>query len=53
MLICAINPDAQETVGLAHVRAGVNAARKGWLTKENVLNTRSLKEVERFFAARR
>ena len=52
-LICAINPDAHETGGLAHVRAGVNAARKGWLTKENVLNTRSLKEVERFFAARR
>jgi DNA polymerase (family 10) len=52
-LVCAINPDAHETGGLAHVRAGVNAARKGWLTKDNVLNTRSLKEVERFFASRR
>jgi DNA polymerase (family 10) len=52
-LVCAINPDAHDTAGLAHVRAGVNAARKGWLTKENVLNTRTRREVEKFFAARR
>jgi DNA polymerase (family 10) len=52
-LICAINPDAHETAGLEHVRAGVNAARKGWLTKAHVLNTRTRKEVEHFFAARR
>ncbi len=52
-LLCAINPDAHETAGLAHVRAGVNSARKGWLTKEHVLNTRTRKEVERFFASRR
>ena len=52
-LICALNPDAHETGGLAHVRAGLNSARKGWLTKENVLNTRSRKDVERFFASRR
>lgn len=51
-LITAINPDAHETAGLAHVRAGVNAARKGWLTKEQVLNTRSLAEVVKFFRAR-
>jgi DNA polymerase (family 10) len=52
-LLCAINPDAHETAGLAHVRAGINSARKGWLTKESVLNTRSLPEVVRYFAARR
>lgn len=52
-LVCAINPDAHETAGLAHVRAGLNAARKGWLTKESVLNTRPRKEIERFFASRR
>jgi DNA polymerase (family 10) len=52
-LMCAINPDAHETAGLAHVRAGINAARKGWLTKAHVLNTRSRLEVERCFAARR
>ena len=52
-LLTAINPDAHDTAGLAHVRAGVNAARKGWLTREAVLNTRSLAEVKAFFKARR
>ena len=46
-LVCAINPDAHETAGLKHVRAGINAARKGWLTKENVLNARSLAAVRK------
>ena len=44
-LMCAINPDAHYTEGLTHVAYGVVAARKGWLTKENVLNTRPLAEV--------
>ena len=52
-LVCAINPDAHETGGLRHVRAGINAARKGWLTRENVLNTRSLAEVKQHFAAKK
>lgn len=52
-LLCAINPDAHETAGLGHVRAGVQAARKGWLQREQVLNTRSRAEVEAFFAKRR
>jgi DNA polymerase (family 10) len=52
-LLCAINPDAHETAGLGHLRAGINAARKGWLTRENVLNTRTRAEVEKFFAKRR
>jgi DNA polymerase (family 10) len=51
-LLTAINPDAHETAGLAHVRAGVNAARKGWLTREAVLNTRPLAEVKKHFKAR-
>jgi len=52
-LLCAINPDAHETAGLAHVAAGINSARKGWLTKAAVLNTRSLTEVKRWFKERR
>lgn len=52
-LLCAINPDAHDMNGLTHVRAGVNAARKGWLTKENVLNTRPLADVQAFLAAKR
>lgn len=52
-LLCAINPDAHDTEGLQHVRAGINAARKGWLTKDHILNTRSLAEVKRYFAERK
>ncbi|HWA11118.1 MAG TPA: helix-hairpin-helix domain-containing protein [Opitutaceae bacterium] len=52
-LLCAINPDAHETAGLAHVQAGINAARKGWLTRENVLNTRTLAQVKKYFSAKK
>jgi len=52
-LLCAINPDAHETAGLRYVVAGVNAARKGWLTRENILNTRPLAEVKAFFSKKR
>lgn len=51
-LLCAINPDAHETEGLAHVAAGVNAARKGGLTREQVFTTRSLSEVKTFLEVR-
>ena len=44
-LRCVINPDAHDTEGLTHVRAGINAARKGWLTKNDVWNTRTLVEI--------
>uniref|UniRef100_UPI00404A1F74 DNA polymerase/3'-5' exonuclease PolX n=1 Tax=Cephaloticoccus sp. TaxID=1985742 RepID=UPI00404A1F74 len=52
-LMCAINPDAHETEGLRHVAAGINSARKGWLTKESILNTRNLAGVKRWFAERK
>ncbi len=47
-LLCSINPDAHDTAGLEFVRAGVNAARKGWLTAKQVLNTRPLAEVAKY-----
>jgi DNA polymerase (family 10) len=52
-LLCAINPDAHETGELGYVRAGINAARKGWLTKEHVVNTRSRADVEQAIRLRR
>jgi DNA polymerase (family 10) len=52
-LLCAINPDAHETSGLRYVVAGVNSARKGWLRKENVFNTRPLTEVKAHFEKKR
>jgi DNA polymerase (family 10) len=42
-----INPDAHSTGELGYYWFGVNVARRGWLTKEDVFNTRSLKEVMR------
>lgn len=51
-LLCAINPDAHETAGLGHVEAGINAARKGGLTAENVVNTRPLSAVKKLLARR-
>lgn len=52
-LLCSINPDAHETGDLAYVRTGVNAARKGWLTKAHVLNTRSLDDAKTYLAKHR
>ncbi len=52
-LMCSINPDAHDTAGLEYVRAGVNAARKGWLTRENVLNTLTLREIDDWMAKKR
>lgn len=52
-LLCAINPDAHDTEGLRHVAAGINSARKGWLTKAHVLNTRERAGVDRWFKERR
>ena len=51
-LLCSINPDAHETATLGHVRAGVNAARKGWLRREQVLNTWPLERVREWMSAR-
>ncbi len=47
-VLCSINPDAHDTEQLAFAAHGVRIARKGWLTPEQVLNTRSLPEVLRW-----
>ncbi|MES2477158.1 MAG: DNA polymerase/3'-5' exonuclease PolX [Verrucomicrobiota bacterium] len=47
-VLCAINPDAHSTEGLHHLGLGVRLARKGWLRKQDVFNTRPLAEVEAF-----
>ncbi len=51
-LVCAINPDAHRASQLEWFRAGVAAARKGWLTAEHVLNTRPLAAVRAALARR-
>jgi DNA polymerase (family 10) len=51
-LRCAINPDAHDTAGLQHVAAGVNIARKGGLTREQVLTTWPLTRVQEWLRTR-
>ena len=50
---CVINPDAHSTAALHDLLFGVNAARKGWLTKADVINTLPLGKVERELTRRR
>jgi DNA polymerase (family 10) len=52
-LRCSVNPDAHDTAGLAFVRAGINGARKGWLTKESVVNTLPLAKMEAWLGKKR
>ncbi len=48
-VLCSINPDAHSTMGLHFLGIGARLARKGWLTKRDVFNTRSTADVEAFF----
>jgi DNA polymerase (family 10) len=42
-----INPDAHATEELALFRYGVDVARRAWLTASDVVNTRSLRDIEK------
>lgn len=47
-VLCSINPDAHSTARLHHIGLGVRVARKGWLRREDVLNTRPTAEIVAF-----
>jgi len=47
-VLCSINPDAHSTDQLHYLGIGVRLARKGWLSRQDILNTRPLAEVEEF-----
>ena len=42
---CVINPDAHATEGLQNLYFGIGAARKGWLTKNDVVNCLPLGKI--------
>jgi DNA polymerase (family 10) len=48
-----INPDAHSTGELALYRFGVDVARRGWLSADDIFNTHSGAEVARALAARK
>jgi DNA polymerase (family X) len=50
---CVINPDAHSTRGFQDLVFGIGVARKGWLTREDVVNTLPLGKIEAVLAAKR
>jgi DNA polymerase (family 10) len=41
-VLVAVDSDAHSTFDFAHLRLGIGQARRGWLTADDVLNTRTL-----------
>jgi DNA polymerase (family 10) len=52
-VMLVINPDAHATDELAYTRFGVDVARRGWLEKGDVFNTRTLPHVAKEFERRK
>jgi DNA polymerase (family 10) len=50
---CAINPDAHGPENLQYLWHGVAMARKGWLTRQDVVNCLPLGKIESMLAAKR
>lgn len=50
---CSINPDAHSVADFQYLPLGVGIARKGWLTKADVINCLPLKQVANALAATR
>jgi DNA polymerase (family 10) len=42
-----VNTDAHELRALAHMEVGIGQARRAWLTKDQVLNTRSWAQIQK------
>jgi DNA polymerase (family 10) len=49
-VLVAINTDAHSVNDLDHRRFGIGQARRGWLEKDHVLNTRGLRELSKLLA---
>jgi len=50
---CVINPDAHDIQQLGYLWYGIGTARKGWLTREDVINTLPLGKIETVLAAKK
>lgn len=46
-VLIAINSDSHRENGFDNIRFGIDQARRGWLEKKDVLNTRSLKSLKK------
>jgi len=45
--VLAVNSDVHELGAQNYVEFGIGQARRAWLTKADVLNTRTWKQIER------
>jgi DNA polymerase (family 10) len=45
-----VNTDSHELRALAHMPIGVSQARRAWLTKEQILNTRPWPQIAKLLA---
>jgi len=52
-VLVSINSDAHSTYEFGMLGFGVGQARRGWLEKQDVLNTKSLKDLRRWLSERR
>ena len=50
-VLVSIATDAHRTQELGYLRFGIGQARRGWLEKADILNTRPLRELRRLLAA--
>lgn len=50
---CVINTDAHRVEHFGYLRLGAGVARKGWLTKDDVINTLPLTKLKKALAAKR
>jgi DNA polymerase (family X) len=50
---CVINPDAHSVSSLQNLIFGIGAARKGWLSRQDVINTLPLGRIEDALKAKR
>lgn len=49
-VLVSVNSDAHSTDDLRHLDTGIGQARRGWLTKRDVLNTRTLAQLRPLLA---
>jgi DNA polymerase (family X) len=52
-VLIPVNTDAHSTGALGYAELGIGQARRAWLTKEQVLNTRTWAEIEKLRRTRR
>ena len=49
-VLVSVNSDAHSVLEFDNLKFGIGQARRGWLEKDDVLNTRGLAEVRRLLA---